>query len=575
MSKPRTHSIAAAAASSSSGSPAFAELWRSVSKACKPQDKNTTRQDAETPSGTVSKELHSPQCRGYSRFFGLNHGDSPSDMEPSQDIIWDSTSPPKAGMDPRNVRSVEISDIVNRIAPKDVKLRGPRSPMWQWIGDSTTLTPEMPKPRVRKKSIRKNSVDDLMMLARKFDENMQQDKEASEHLNTNDNNNECDTTKTQKSSLNRTEAELHALFDSSTQGVSGGLSPISSRPSPSQGGSSQAEGPQPYKLKSAGTSATVSVSKCDDFDDDWENDDLLNDSFVLAMTQNPDSFKTPLASNAKQSVCQRTASKKPSEPARLLQSKPDISTLQRLCPQVRTTNRRTFKLEPNPHFQTSTEGASKSSDTSMQQKLQASEKKPAASKTIYTKIADQKQPCVAADARKDVLWDDWDEDDALFYQVCDTVEWLSNSQPEQEKPAEATDRPAKTTSAPLPIDKTLPTNTNKSPRAFVRSNSLPEGRRGAVKGWTSRPGMSQSLPEGQKSSDSSGSHVDVKTRTVTAGLQPSKAAFKRSVCDSAAKSNKVFVTSQMTRKCSAAEIERKKQEALARRRQRMQDIQKP
>nr|XP_057914551.1 ewing's tumor-associated antigen 1 homolog [Doryrhamphus excisus] len=563
MSKPRTHSVSAAA--SSSGSTAFGEPWRSGSKACKTQDKNTTRQDAEAPPGTVCKELQSPQCRSYGRFYGQNHGDSPSDMEPSQDIIWDSTSPPKAGKDSRNVRSVEISDIVNRIAPKDVKPRGPQSPLWQWIGDSTTLTPEMPKPRVKKKSIRQNSVDDLMKLARKFDENMQQDKEASEQLNTNNNNNKSDTTQTQTSALNRTEAELHALFDSSTQGASGGFSPSSSRSSPSQEASSKAEASQSSKLKSAGT--TVSVSKCDDFEDDWENDDLLNDSFILAMTQNPDSFKTPLASNTKQTVCQRTASKKPSEPARVPESKSSISTLEQLCPQVRTTNRRTFKLEPNPRFQTSTEGPPTSRNTS--------ENKSATSKTIYTKITDKKQPCDAADSSKDILCDDWDDDDALFYQVCDTVEWLSKSQPEPEKPAEATARPTKTTSAPLPIDKTLPTNTNKSPRAFVRSNSLPEGWQSPVRGWTSRPGMSQSLPERQKSRNSSGSHVDVKTCTVTAGVQPSNAAFKRSVCDSAVKSNKVFVTNQMARKCSAAEIERKKQEALARRRQRMQDIQKP
>ncbi|XP_061828053.1 uncharacterized protein [Nerophis lumbriciformis] len=502
--------------------PAFAELWRSVSTVGKTQDK--------TP--TCAEELQSPQRRGYGRFFGLNNGDSPGDTEPSQDIIWDSTSP-NAGSS-RNFRSVEISDIVNRIAPKDVNPQGPRSPLWQWISESAALTPEMPKPRAKKKSVRDNCVDDLMKLARQFDKNMQQAKEASEQLSTNNNNN--------TSPLSRTEEELRALFDSSTQGDGRGLSPNSSRASPTQEGSNFAAGPPSSVLKPA--------SKRDDFDDDWD-DDLLNDPLVLAMPQNSDVNQLP-------------------EPARVLQVKPVVGTLQQLCPQIKTTKRSTFKLEPNPHFQTD-------APRSTPQKLHTSEAKPAASKTVFTAITDRQQPCVAADSLKeacDTLWEDWD-DDALFYQVCDTAERLSNSQPAQasssriqEKPSKAADGPTKTASTPLPIGKTLPANAE-SPRTFVRSNSLPEGWNAPARDRTGRLGMSRSLPGSHRGGGSSGSHADATTRTVTA-------ASKRSVCDSAAKTNKVFVTCQMAGKCcSEAEIERKKQEALARRRQRIQDLQKP
>ncbi|XP_061767292.1 uncharacterized protein LOC133559491 [Nerophis ophidion] len=531
MSKPRTAATTTAAAAATTAvntaPPAFAELWRSVSTVGKTQDK--------TP--TCAEELQSPQRRGPGRFFGLNNGDSPGDTEPSQDIIWDSTSP-NAGSS-RNFRSVEISDIVNRIAPKDVNLRGPRSPLWQWISESAALTPEMPKPRVKKKSVRDNCVDDLMKLARQFDknmqQNMQQDKEASEQLNSNNNNN---TT----SPLSRTEEELRALFDSSTQGDSRGLSPNSSRASPTQEGSHPATGPPSSELKPA--------SKRDDFDDDWD-DDLLNDPVVLAMAQSSDANQ-------------------PSEPARVLQVKPIVGTLQRLCPQIKTTKRSTFKLEPNPHFQTSATDAPRSTP----QKLHTPEAKPAASKTVFTEITDRRQPRVAADSLKeacDTLWDDWD-DDALFYQVCDTAERLSNSQPAQasssslqEKPS---DGPTKNASTPLPIGKTLPANAA-SPRTFVRSNSLPEGWNAPGMDRTERLRMSRSLPGSHRGGGSSGSHAEATKRTVTA-------ASKRSVCDAAAKTNKVFVTCQMAGKCcSAAEIERKKQEALARRRQRMHDLQKP
>lgn len=78
---------------------------------------------------------------------------------------------------------------------------------------------------------RQSSVEDLMKLARQFDESMQQDKETSESLVIN--LNEClntSETKLKPSSLHdslkdlkypsapdQVEAELHALFDCSTQ----------------------------------------------------------------------------------------------------------------------------------------------------------------------------------------------------------------------------------------------------------------------------------------------------------------------------------------------------------------------
>lgn len=40
--------------------------------------------------------FQSPKAINCMRFTGFNYGDSPGDVEPSQDIIWDSTSPTAA-----------------------------------------------------------------------------------------------------------------------------------------------------------------------------------------------------------------------------------------------------------------------------------------------------------------------------------------------------------------------------------------------------------------------------------------------------------------------------------------------
>ncbi|KAI9533486.1 hypothetical protein NQZ68_022616 [Dissostichus eleginoides] len=583
----------------------------------------------------MCQDLQSPKRIGFSRYPGLNNGDSPGDGEPSQDIYWDSTSP-TAGPGHVNTRIVEISDIVNRIAPKDVK-RNENDSLLQWIGDSAFhCTPEMPKPSVRKRYSRQNTVHDLKKLARQFDENMQQDRETSEKLNTVNNKvNECGKTSKRKltetsvpsivkdpkcpSSSDQVEAELHALFDSSTQKVSGFLSQGSSTSARSQ--ETLAE-PRQSELKSADKSGPAahpagekgscgfSGNNCNDFDDDWENDDLLG-SFLLEM--NPDqqhdtNTKTTLQSNTKTNttICKPTENRNSAHQAFNLDSK--------LCPKPKTTNRRTFKLEPNPYFQpkTADKDVSKSSYTVLRPYSKMADQKAATTKTVSIPIPDKmtKYQKGGVDSVKDIsdsLWDDGD-DDALLYQVCDTVEKISNSQPQQASTSNCqakqdiyVDRQRKT---PVPIDMSRlmvagASANSRSPRAFVRSNSLPEtcsktvnyqGWNIPIKGASNRSQMSQSHPGSRMSlgtfnqgRDSSGTfqagNVDMKPHSVPAGTsQSSKShhtAFKRDVSDSAAISSKVFVTSQMRTKCSAAEIERKKQEALARRRQRMHNTPKP
>lgn len=510
---------------------------------------------------------------------------------------------------------------------------------------------------------------------------MQQDRETSEEPNPAGLDERGNTSKTElretpiprnvkelkcPSSSDPVETELHALFDSSTQKISGRISQVSVPSSCSLEvkdppvTSTSAE-PGQTELKSADESGPaarpaeenngLSGNNGDDFDDDWVNDDLINDPILLAITQNPHQQhdttpKTTLQSDMKTNTTHFASACKSD-----LHSKPRCSALKELCPKPKTTNRSTFKLGSNPHFQptpAAKDTRSESNFTFVQPKLQMCEQKPA-TRALSTpqpdKITnDQRETCVAADSAKafsDSLWDDRDEDE-LLYQVCDSLERISNTQQQQVNPSNcqikqstAVDRQRKTTK-PLPIDTVQSTSASsranrQSPRAWVHSNSLPvtscevanyQGWNIPMKGANNKSQMSQSLPGSQvglgtfgQSRDPSGTfqirndNGDKNAPRVTARAPPKSPlrALKRNLPDSADKSNKgkhseytvitrqglwrcfnsqkirlfpffsplVFVTGQTTAKCSAAEIERKKQEALARKRLRMQNTPKP
>ncbi|XP_017283947.1 ewing's tumor-associated antigen 1 [Kryptolebias marmoratus] len=616
--------------SDSARSPEFSELWRNhISKPDRnktQQGRKTGQQMPETGASPVCSDLLSPRFRGSSRYHGLNVGESPGDVEVSQDIFWDSTSPTQTGFGHKNTQVVEISDIVNRIAPKNIKPKGSESSLFRWINDGTIpCTPENPKPKVRKRSSRQSKVEDLMKLARQFDENMQQGEETSEQLNSvND-----DLRKTKPSvvknlkcpsSSAQAEAELHALFDCSTQRVSGRLSEGSgcSQEVPDQIASVGFAKRQQAELKQADKSGTSEQketrshgTKNCEFYDDWDNDDLLNDSFILAITQNPNGRDanpetTPQArtqtSTKPPSVLNSDSAQKPTEG----RCKMSCSALQDLCPKLKTTNRSTFRLESNSHFLSKVnKEVSKSNFTVIEPKSKINVKNSAAPKLLPTsqpnKVTHIQAEAPSVQDISDSLWDDGD--DELLYQVCDSVERTSNGQPKEVNPNNSREKEEKTADRRLKTTESVHSGVSASNRqssgAFVRSNSLPgTGCKTNYQGWNvlmqganRKPGMSQSFPGSHVSlgtfnqdRDFSGtfrarsSNVDTKLQTVAARVpQNSKshpAAFKRNMSDSAIISNKVFVTSQTAGKCSAAEIERKKQEALARRRLRMQNAPK-
>ncbi|XP_015254230.1 PREDICTED: ewing's tumor-associated antigen 1 isoform X2 [Cyprinodon variegatus] len=487
--------------------------------------------------------------------------------------------------------AVEISDIVNRIAPKNIKPKSTESSLLHWIDDGVIpCTPYNPKPTARRRSCRQSCVKDLMKLAKELDKNMQQDEKTSVQQNAvisqpvnateiNVQDPKC------PSSLEQAEAELNALFDSSTQGISGRLS---------QGSvSTQDRKDQPktpvyadHKQLEPKTADKLPENNLVYFEDDWDNDDLINDPLILALTQDPNG---PIDAHPETSV------------------KCPIQTNTKTLASVfkTTTSRRSFKLEPNPHFQTRLDkDAEESSFTVIQPKSKSPAQTSATRKTITNpqpnKVTEKVKfflPGPPGNDASDSFWDDGD-DDALLYQLCDSVERVSNNQLQEvshrnceEKPKWPTARHQNITDLQVNTEPPGSSGMNakrQSSGSFVRCNSLPvtTHEMGNYQGWNiplrgggQKAGVSQSFPGGNVglgkfNHGAIQADADMKPHTVTTRVPQNSrsqhAAFKRNVSDSAIISNKVFVTNQTTGKCSAAEIERKRQEALARRRLRMQ-----
>lgn len=446
---------------------------------------------------------------------------------------------------------------------------------------------------------RQNTVEDLVKLARQFDKNMQ-DRESSERAPNNDFNNSSsrrgNTCKAKlgsaakmkdlqcSSSSDGVEAELQALFDCSTQRVSGRLSQGSSVSSSSQDVKDQPAAallersrqtglPSGKSAPAAGLKATASRSN--DFDDDWENDELLSDPLLLEITHNPpqvhDRPETTSQTNGKRGTDQscsgvqsaKTTSARQPSAAR---SKLTCSTLQDLCPKLKTTNRSTFKLEPNLRFQA--EDLSRPALTPPQPKPQTSPVTSTTTKT-HQPVQSTSSSTGAAGCSQgvsDSLWDDGD-DDTLLYQVCDSVERISNTQLDQGGSSCTNRRPvgdrAQTCTAPVHIEAGATSRAQReSPRTFVRSNSLPAtgSQAGNYRGWdvplkgaNKKPHMSQSLPGSHMAlgtsqpRDCSGKFQndgnDGTTKACLVTTRTSHTVFKRNFSDSAVPSNKGTIQS--------------------------------
>ncbi|KAM4583537.1 ewing's tumor-associated antigen 1 [Odontesthes bonariensis] len=237
-------------------------------------------------------EFKSPTRVPGSKAAGVFSAESPhTDSDFQQDIVWDATSPSPRRPGKKGKKHaagvVNISEIVSRIAPKHGRPQASEPTLQQWIGDSATIpcTPDVQPPRAKKKSPRPNSVDDLLRLARRFDFNMfhqdDDEEDVQNHLSP-----PGDPQPDPRPHLDlQLEDDLDFLFDGPTQHLSRALSQPTQVKAALPSAPAEAHGKPPASRQGPGSAP--------EFQDDWEDDDLLNDSLVLEITQNPQNFMSP------------------------------------------------------------------------------------------------------------------------------------------------------------------------------------------------------------------------------------------------------------------------------------------
>ncbi|KAM3624170.1 uncharacterized protein V6R79_020216 [Siganus canaliculatus] len=596
---------------------------------------------------------------------GFSQESPHNDSDFQQDIIWDATSPSPNRLGKRGKKHqtgvVDISEIVNRIAPKHGRPVAAEPTLQQWIGDSATIpcTPDVQVPKL-KRSPKSSGVDDLLKLAKQFDLNMfhqiEEDEEEEEvkeeeplqqslellpddmlDLEEEPNNGSLLCPGNAQPAVTKPEAavqqdtnmedDLDFLFDGPTQYVSGNLSQAST-----QGKASGKHAASSHRSTFVLPVADAKAPAADcDFEDDWENDDFLNDSLVLEMTQHPQKFTTP-----KHSSTQKASSEIKHAPVCV----GGIS--QSAASKVEKDNarqRRTFRLESNPGFsvkrvqrdtwthseQVSSSGPAgrdtqlcgfSSSKGSVQAGSQHSSnlvrpdsQKPqfqqntsfglhlhlspklSTTASVATQSSATRKPAPApvsdlleedldAFFSSDMVWDDPADDD-LLCELCEDIE--NQIQTVETRPAGPT---SNQTAVLQPVNMNPPANQRPFPPK--PTPAAPPCASGRLAASSSGAGMfSSCITEAQTNTVTNAFRY---TQAQKASGATSSAAYVQGVGrvqamqqENRRRDHFTFkkpnnpvstVTSEVAGKCSAAEIELKKQQAMERRRQRLQATQK-
>ncbi|KAM3932148.1 ewing's tumor-associated antigen 1 [Leptodactylus fuscus] len=352
----------------SRSSKAAAARVSSQTSACAPP--RSDREEATDSWSNKRTPQRLPRCKTWTSTIN-----SPSnDAEQQQDIFWDPHSPTTFKLEngkkklSTNRSTAEISDIVKRIAPKNEKPRSSEaSYLGIWIGeDAIPCTPVVARSRSKMPRSRiLQTEEELMKLAKQLDNNLVKQKDQGEEQMENSEDemfSECNAVNnedgsfleilpegddiagalksvsqrsepqgcSQRSVDQAAEADINALFNSSTQKCSGhlsqGLSDVSISSVKDASGHVRSNAQEDIgqnkkvvcseKPKISGASCLTpkiptnteegvrnngkeaesvqSVpSSQDDFEDDWDNDLLADDSFIMQVTQNPELIATP------------------------------------------------------------------------------------------------------------------------------------------------------------------------------------------------------------------------------------------------------------------------------------------
>ncbi|XP_029381618.1 ewing's tumor-associated antigen 1 [Echeneis naucrates] len=515
---------------------------------------NRLSRSSRPAEGCVFK---TPTQISRSRPVGGVSGESPhNDSDFQHDIVWDAASPsPNRLLAKRGKKqtsaAVNISEMVRRIAPKHGRPAVAEPALQRWIGDSASIscTPDVPV-RSRRKPLRTNVVDDLMKLAKQFDFNMFHEFEDEvqaelrpedvlgrdlDFIQSSDGDrqppNVAAGTDVQAHIDLRMDDDLDLLFDGTTQHISGDLSQLS--------------GVKPAVASE--TSGKPPTTTNDEFEDDWEIDDL-NDSLLLEMTQSPlhSSTQRPTRDAKHQTTVpfsQSVAPKVPTETGRqrttfALKSNPDFS-VKAIQTEARTKWLVDSQLAWRPPADTEKSGLRPETDQKTGRPpgpdAGSSHSQPAA-------VSDILEDELEAAFSSDVFWDS-PEDDVLLCEICEDLENQIQD-----------------------VDGLIPKRTV-NPRAGESwrgqpANQLPSHHR--------QPPLTVPAASAPTSSGSWRQQGGGSSQLYTAAPLPTgghagqdRFAFQR------ANHQVSMETSKALGKCSAAEIELKKQQAMERRRQRL------
>ncbi|KAF0036956.1 ewing's tumor-associated antigen 1 [Scophthalmus maximus] len=541
---------------------------------------------------------------------GFNVESPHNESDCQSDIVWDAASPSPLRPGKRGRRAptgaASISEIVSRIAPKHGRPEVTEPTLQQWIGDNAAIpcTPTVQVPKPRKKSPRTSGVDDLLKLARQFDFNMfRQDEDElddmhqqslellSEDILDFENGDQIDLSPPSAAAGtdaavvmdHHTESDLDALFDGPTQRVSGCLSQVSSQVKP-------AVISPPREASGKKPAAVCSGAANDAFEDDWDDDDLLSDPLVLEMTQSPQRFAAPrhqstqkpaggvkhrsaanapacggaglgrqsAASTAETgSVRQRATFKLLSSPDAFLRTnlRADYSRrrAEGVAEQSRVSNSRDTGSNTESDQRKRTTGTSFSSASSATTSTLGFPKKPhvVLSHMGPTAVSDDPDDLDALFS-SDPVWDDPADDD-LLCEMCDNME----NQIRSSYDTSSKQTPPSNQNAALQL-------ANQQP---VLHKQTPAARPGGQAGVTAGPqvDMTRDSFRFTQTKSSSGSTCSLESTVQSALAAPrneDRVDFRIPTDPASPWTN--------TARCSAAEIELKKQQAMERRRRRLQ-----